>query len=400
MKQIYLLLLLSLFSLNSNFLSGQIATFNCSLDASSPTYNRIYLSGGTPTLSSAGSNVHYQLYQISPSITGSYSFPTTYPGDAVMTIYTSPFDPTDATINVHAYNDDGNGGSDPLIITDLDAGACYTIVASSYGNGSTGAYDFEVLGPAGATLTDTGCAGFGGIQECVDEIPAVPINVNISDPCACGNALNILDGTGEVTLFHEEVTITAGTGQTWELTSLNSGDALDAAGVALPLPLALTETPAGSGTYVVEFWHTPGTGYDANFSNGTAADDQTMSNSCSGPCLTAAADIPTMSQWGLMILGLLFLTFSSLFVMQKEGSLQFVNTNTSSGTQFIDMKQLPFNKALYAKLLVGILLGFIALFSLATQAFGYEMTTADLPGSMIFSAIFAYFASLFFIENE
>ncbi|MGB1204219.1 MAG: hypothetical protein ACPG5B_01165 [Chitinophagales bacterium] len=362
-----------------------MTTYTTTLDGTGPQFDRPN-GGGC----SGPANHYYDALDFHVSADGNYTFTVSSvvegnSGDTYVFIYTS-FDPASPCDNLVVGNDDASGLLSE-IITPLVAGTSYVLVTTVFsGTATIDEINWDFSSPDGNVLSGM--------------VPVVPISVNISDPCACGNLLNILDATGEVTLFHEEVTITATAGQTWELTSLNSGDALDAAGVALALPAAMTETPAGSGTYVIEFFHTPGTGYDANFSNGTPADDQTMTNSCSGPCLVPAADIPTMSQWGLMILGLLFLTFSSLFAMQKEGSLQFVNANASSSTQFINISELPFNKALYAKLLVGILLGFVALFSLATQAFGYEMTTADLPGSIIFSAIFAYFASLFFVEKK
>ncbi|MGB1205791.1 MAG: RCC1 domain-containing protein [Chitinophagales bacterium] len=223
------------------------------------------------------------------------------------------------------------------------------------------------------------------------------IDISISDPCSCGNPLNVIDAAGTIVLFHETVSITAPAGQTWNLTLLNSGEALDINGVALALPAALTETPAGSGNYELEFYHSPDVGYNATFSNGVAADDQMIGNSC-----TFCSPIPTMSQWGLMILGLLFLTLSSLFSMQSEGvlNIKFVNTDASSVRHFINMSELPFNKSLYFRLLLLVCLCLWLMFSFAIQFFGYELTTADVPGSLIFAFILAYFLSLFFMLKE
>ena len=58
----------------------------------------------------------------------------------------------------------------------------------------------------------------------------------------------------------------------------------------------------GGGVYQLDLWHRPDTGFNATFrrlSDGTVT---TTTSTCSS---TACLIIPTMSEWGLLIFGLL-----------------------------------------------------------------------------------------------
>ncbi len=100
-----------------------------------------------------------------------------------------------------------------------------------------------------------------------------------------------------------------------------------------------------------------------------------------------AAAVPTMGEWGLIILALLTLSFGTVFMMRSRMAVAGMgNVSVSSG--------IPFNRAAYGKLLAVVMAGLAASFAVAVFAFGYEMTAADVPGSLIAGPIFAYLLHL------
>ncbi|MEO1260623.1 MAG: IPTL-CTERM sorting domain-containing protein [Bacteroidota bacterium] len=96
--------------------------------------------------------------------------------------------------------------------------------------------------------------------------------------------------------------------------------------------------------------------------------------------------IPTMSEWGLILFALIIFTFSVVMGTQHQQSLSMAGNHvaTSSG------KRLPFNKALYFKVLPFVYLGFVLVFGAAITMFGYELTNADVPGSLLSGLVIAY----------
>ena len=111
--------------------------------------------------------------------------------------------------------------------------------------------------------------------------------------------------------------------------------------------------------------------------------------------LTITDPIPTLSEWGLIFVFFLLTTMGTLFIRRKQLVL--------SGTQdqvFTSFSQLPIDKPIYAKSLMlcgGIL---VTLFTVAIFAFGYEMTNADLPGSLTVLPSVAYFFHLLCMKEE
>ena len=67
-------------------------------------------------------------------------------GDTTISLYCNPFDQTDATANLVAYDDDSNGLLSAFIATDgitLTPGNVYWFVLATFGNGATGDYTIE-----------------------------------------------------------------------------------------------------------------------------------------------------------------------------------------------------------------------------------------------------------------
>ena len=138
----------------------------------------------------------------------------------------------------------------------------------------------------------------------------------IYDPCFCGNPLNIIKTTNGLDLverFHDFALITDDPGETWTLIAVNSGDVLDATGVAIQIGTPLVYN-ATLGTYRLDLYHNPEIGFTASFAR--TSDGFVLTTG--GSCIQCSSMIPTMSQWGLMIFGLLILNMSLIFLGRME----------------------------------------------------------------------------------
>ena len=103
------------------------------------------------------------------------------------------------------------------------------------------------------------------------------------------------------------------------------------------------------------------------------------------PCV----QVPTMGQWGLIILSLLLLTFGTVALQKRELAGANSAIVAASG-----VSSLPFNRAGFSKMLVIVMLILGAVFAIAVSLFGYEMTSADLPGSLVAGPLMAYLLHL------
>jgi len=107
----------------------------------------------------------------------------------------------------------------------------------------------------------------------------------------------------------------------------------------------------------------------------------------SGGC-TTTGPVPTLSQWGLIILALLMGVFATLALQSKFTLVE------ASSTRSISMVQIPCDRSYFAKILAILLAGVIGIFALAILGCGYELTEADVPGVLLASPIAAYLLHL------
>ncbi len=100
--------------------------------------------------------------------------------------------------------------------------------------------------------------------------------------------------------------------------------------------------------------------------------------------------VPTMSQWGLILFALLILTLGTITAMQREV--------TAEGTQnsSFSIKHFPFEKSSFIFWLMGTALALMLVFVVAILFAGYELTNADIPGSLLAIPIAAYLLHLLF----
>lgn len=97
--------------------------------------------------------------------------------------------------------------------------------------------------------------------------------------------------------------------------------------------------------------------------------------------------VPTMSEWGLIVLALLMLAMATIALMVSSGQLR---TAGGASMRMFSPQSLPFELHSFVKILAMVLGSVIAIFAVAMLAFGYELTGADVPGTLIASPIAAY----------
>ena len=99
--------------------------------------------------------------------------------------------------------------------------------------------------------------------------------------------------------------------------------------------------------------------------------------------------VPTMGEWALLILALSLMSMGTVFILRKRLVLA-----GETAAHYRQPATLPFHKATFTKALVLIVATMVTLFAVAISGFGYEMTSADLPGALIASPIAAYLLHL------
>lgn len=108
-----------------------------------------------------------------------------------------------------------------------------------------------------------------------------------------------------------------------------------------------------------------------------------------GTCPIFVDPVPTLSQWGLLILGLLILNLGLVLVYR----MQFQSTQGSLPTTYI-----PFNQTSFGKYFVLAIFTLATGFILAITLFGYDLMTFDIPGSFITAGLVAYLLQI--LEHE
>lgn len=216
-------------------------------------------------------------------------------------------------------------------------------------------------------------------------------DVGISDPCDCTDTrnLDILDETGAAgtdgtyDFFYEEieiVTTPAITGITDWAISTATGNFFDASGNIAPLTITESATP---GTYTVSFYLEAGGLYSAVF---TSATENITTPEVSGGGCVPCESIPTLSEWGLIVLALLMMTYGTVTI--ASGSFSLASTGNIK-LPVANNFSLPVNKSiLQHALMVTALLAIIG-FVICASLYG-TIFMSDIIGVAFAGPIFAY----------
>ena len=105
--------------------------------------------------------------------------------------------------------------------------------------------------------------------------------------------------------------------------------------------------------------------------------------------------VPTMGQWAMIIFTLLMVTLGMVIVRQSQTTLAGAGTQGFS----LSIHHLPFDKVLFNKALLVSGFTLVVSFTTAVLLFGYEMTNADVPGSLLALPLVAYIVVLLKNKN-
>lgn len=130
------------------------------LDASDLKFNRTatFVPGSDPNtciLSAVGVDNHYETFEFSITVAGTYTFDMTgNTFDAFAALYAGAFDPLNPCLNLLAADDDsGTSQFGPRIVIQLGLSAGnYILVTTSFAPSTTGDYQWFLTGPAGAPV--------------------------------------------------------------------------------------------------------------------------------------------------------------------------------------------------------------------------------------------------------
>ena len=143
--------------------------------------------------------------------------------------------------------------------------------------------------------------------------PLTTDDLSVTDPCNCDNPLNVVDNQlGTTLLFHDLLTVNTSPDVLVTLTA-NDGNLLDRAGNAIPVGTTIAQSATGSGIYRLAFFTRPNQPASVTVSNMVSTENFTTAS-----CAICTDIIPTMSQWGLMIFGLLVVNMGVLLLRRQE----------------------------------------------------------------------------------
>jgi len=141
----------------------------------------------------------------------------------------------------------------------------------------------------------------------------VGYNPALADPCSCTDPQNVTNPDGSVTHFHDILSVTNG-GAGAVVTLVDNGGVFLGTGLSPIANNTMLGTTDAAGNLNVDFFHTSGATGTIMVDVGGTVLPFTV-DACDGStCVT----IPTMSEWGLMIFGLLILNLGVVFVYRQE----------------------------------------------------------------------------------
>ncbi len=299
-------------------------------------------------------------------------------------------------------DDDGGSSIQSAVTITTIAGTTYFIVLDGFGTAS-GNWILSVTD--GSAIDGEGNAVNIPCPSAPASCPAVtppsittgiddPNTPSIADPCGCGNPLNVdLDGdqaTSADNYFHEIITIQSSTG-----TIVIDGQSgfFDNSGNAITLLASdfvnIGDTDGnGQDEFQAVVWHLEGTGY--TFDVTVDGEALNLSNSCNA---CPATDIPTLSEWGLITLALMLLSYGSI-AMAGAGKLAGSN-NMQLPVGF----NIPVNAAILRKAFAFTAILAIMGYACSIIFFG-TIFFSDIVGVAIAGPVFAYLAHLLYMIEK
>ena len=150
---------------------------------------------------------------------------------------------------------------------------------------------------------------------CPQIAPLMAEDLSIIDPCDCLDPLNRRLPAGY--LFHDILTVTT-TPDVSVTISATDDNLKTIDGLSIPVGTTIPQTAPGSGIYQLDFYTLSGVPATITVNNLASTQDFITASCNLNDCEGQATDIPTMSEWGLLIFGLLILNMSLLFLYRQE----------------------------------------------------------------------------------
>ncbi|MBK7410140.1 MAG: IPTL-CTERM sorting domain-containing protein [Saprospirales bacterium] len=304
----------------------------------------------------------------------------------------TPADPSDDTFTADVTVDFVLGPGSGTLDISGDGSASVSVAALS---GCTHTFSGVTMSADGSVISLT--AAFSANPSCTltnPEAGIAPASCSAAQPPSCSvdaiTAANFSDcndgGTpanGADDTFTADVTVTFSNPPTTGTLNL-SGDG------SASVPVG----SLGAGTYTFVGVTMSANGGAINLTAAFSADaacSLTNGNAGTAPanCSPLAPTIPTMSEWGLILFALILFTLSVVFGTQQIHAMAMGGSGGKISGSTASWK-LPFDRTSFFRILPLVYLGIAVVFTLAVILFGYEMTMADVPGSLLSGGIIAY----------
>ncbi len=150
-------------------------------------------------------------------------------------------------------------------------------------------------------------------------------DAELIDPCSCFGDENVdTNGDGESDLFYEQITITTTPAQAgitdWAVGPNTTGTFYDMMGNVVTMPMA---TDNGDGTYTIVIYLASGETYSTDFTSASANDGLGMTTGVvSGGGCVYCDSVPTVGQWGLIMLALSMCIVAIVGIRQRQTVLE------------------------------------------------------------------------------
>lgn len=167
-----------------------------------------------------------------------------------------------------------------------------------------------------------------GDQICSEElaftlmVEQCSFDMIISDPCSCGDPANKKDRFNKITHFHDVLSVNTGVANQTITLITNSGNVFLNTNLETVPNNSILGVTDNNGMLKVDFFKASGTSGNITIGNGLIDLPFDLSACHSNNCDEQV--IPTMSQWGLWIFGLLVLNLGGYFIRREEGLLELL----------------------------------------------------------------------------
>jgi hypothetical protein len=200
-------------------------------------------------------------------------------------------------------------GASPSPMTSMDATPIVFNLNNSLNNGASQTCTFITSGCDSISVSFASTTSTCQMSTFPTQSVTFLNPVSVTDPCNCNDPDNILNPDGSVQYFHDSLTFTGTSGDSI-LCTVNCPVILDTTGTAQDFGTLALTIPA-SGTLTHAFWRAPGPYSETEFTVGGIT-----AILAAGTCDATVCNnnIPTIGEWGLIILSLFLVIFGIIAI--------------------------------------------------------------------------------------